>query len=107
MRRGLRLVTSIRSPAPVESRLPKRPALDGWINQRYILRVEEGDRGCNLRMAQKLAEALEVDLQEIRTKYESEHELEPAADPVSRRRWSRDQGPRGQGTSTGGCTKRT
>jgi transcriptional regulator with XRE-family HTH domain len=41
-------------------------------NQRYISRVEAGERGCNLNTAQKLAEVLEVDIQALRTKTEPE-----------------------------------
>jgi transcriptional regulator with XRE-family HTH domain len=46
-------------------------------NQRYISRIEAGERGCNPNVAQKLAEILEVDLEALR----SEVEPEPPARP--------------------------
>ena len=45
--------------------------------QKYISRIEAGVRGCNPNMAQKLAEVLEVDLKELRTKTEPEPRRRP------------------------------
>jgi transcriptional regulator with XRE-family HTH domain len=52
-------------------------------NQRQISRIERGHRGCNPSTAQKLAEALGVELQDLQTKYEPAGEV--AAEPGSGR----------------------
>ena len=44
-------------------------------NQRQISRIERGHRGCNPSTAQKLAEALGVELQDLQTKYEPAGEV--------------------------------
>jgi transcriptional regulator with XRE-family HTH domain len=57
-------------------------------NQRQISGIERGHRGCNPSTAQKLAEALEVDLQDLQTKYEPAVEV-VVAQPGSMRRPAR------------------
>ena len=52
-------------------------------NQRQISRIERGQRGCNRSTAQKLAEALGVELQDLQTKYGPA--VEVAAEPGSGR----------------------
>jgi transcriptional regulator with XRE-family HTH domain len=52
-------------------------------NQRQISPIERGHRGCNPSTAQKLAEALGVELQDLQTKYEPAGEV--AAEPGSGR----------------------
>jgi transcriptional regulator with XRE-family HTH domain len=50
--------------------------------QTNLSRIELGQRGCNPALAQRLAEVLEVDLQDLRTKYDDAEETQTASKPV-------------------------
>ena len=58
----------------------------------YLFKIESGRRGCNPSVAQDLAELLQVDLQDLRTKYDAEEaqqattEETPAASEPARPR---------------------
>jgi transcriptional regulator with XRE-family HTH domain len=53
------------------------------LSQYYLSRVESGQRGCNASAAERLAEVLEVDLQDLRTEHDAEEALD-AGWPVAR-----------------------
>src|SRR5215203_7001040 len=44
------------------------------VPRHYVQRIEQGRRGCNPRVAQKMAEELEVDLEELRASLAPEEE---------------------------------
>jgi transcriptional regulator with XRE-family HTH domain len=46
--------------------------------QTHLSKIESGQRGCNPALARRLAEVLEVDLEDLRTKYDDAEEDQPA-----------------------------
>jgi transcriptional regulator with XRE-family HTH domain len=47
--------------------------------QTHLSKIESGQRGCNAALAQQLAEVLEVDLEDLRTKYDDAEEAQTAS----------------------------
>ena len=47
--------------------------------QTHLSKIESGQRGCNPALAQRLAEVLEVDLEDLRTKYDDAEEAQEAS----------------------------
>ena len=47
-----------------------------------LSKIELGRRGCNPALAQRLAEVLEVDLEDLRTKYDDAQEAQEASKPM-------------------------
>jgi transcriptional regulator with XRE-family HTH domain len=47
--------------------------------QTHLSKIESGKRGCNAALAQQLAEVLEVDLEDLRTKYDDAEEAQTAS----------------------------
>ena len=50
--------------------------------QTHLSRIESGQRGCDPALARRLAEVLEVDLQDLQTKYEDAEEAQTASRPA-------------------------
>ena len=50
--------------------------------QTHLSKIESGQRGCNRALAQRLAEVLEVDLEDLRTNYDDAEEAQTASKPV-------------------------
>lgn len=67
LRRGLRQVDLAQRTGEASTQLSK---------------IELGRRGCNPALAQRLAEVLEVDLEDLRTKYDDAEEAQTASIPV-------------------------
>jgi DNA-binding XRE family transcriptional regulator len=66
LRRGLRQVDLAQRTGQASTQLSK---------------IELGRKGCNPALAQRLAEVLEVDLEDLRTKYDDEQEAQTASIP--------------------------
>ena len=50
--------------------------------QTHLSKIESGQRGCNRALAERLAEVLEVDLKDLRTKYDDAEGARMASNPV-------------------------